>query len=129
MNEEISKMAHILVIEDDEQFREMLVQMLTLDAHKVTVAHDGEEGVQLSQQVSPNLIITDILMPRMDGIEAIMELARQGGGIPIIAMSGGRRSISAEFNLESATLMGVRATLAKPFTRADLRLAIEQALA
>ncbi|WP_040579739.1 response regulator [Methylobacter tundripaludum] len=121
-------MARILVIEDDEQFREMLVQMLTQDAHRVTVAHDGEEGLRLSRQVRPNLIITDILMPRMDGIETIMELARQGGDTPIIAISGGRRSISAEFNLESATLMGVKATLAKPFTRADLRQAIEQAL-
>ncbi len=122
-------MAHILVIEDDEQFREMLVKMLTQDTHKVTVAHDGEQGLHLYRQVMPDLIITDILMPRMDGIETIMELARQGGSTPVIAISGGRRSISAEFNLESASLMGVKAALAKPFTRADLRQAIEQALA
>jgi len=121
-------MAHILVIEDDEQFREMLVQMLTTDSHRVTFACDGEEGLRLSKQVKPELIITDILMPKMDGIETIMQLSKQGNGIPIIAISGGRRSISAEFNLQSATLMGVKATLAKPFTRADLRQAIEQAL-
>lgn len=122
-------MAQILVIEDDEQFREMLVKMLTLDTHRVTVAHDGEEGLRLCRQVRPDLIITDILMPQMDGIEMIMELARQGGSTPVIAISGGRRSISAEFNLESASLMGVKAALAKPFTRADLRQAIDQALA
>jgi CheY-like chemotaxis protein len=121
-------MSHILVIEDDEQFREMLVQMLTADSHRVTIARDGEEGLRLSGQVKPELIITDILMPKKDGIETIMELAKREAGIPIIAMSGGRRSISAEFNLESASLMGVKATLAKPFARADLRKAIEQAL-
>jgi CheY-like chemotaxis protein len=122
-------MAHILVIDDDEAFREMLVQSLTLDQHRVSVACDGEEGLRLCRQVKPDLILSDILMPSLDGIELIMELSRQGNTIPIIAMSGGRRSISAEFNLESASLMGVKATLAKPFVRADLRQAIERVLA
>ena len=121
-------MAHILVIDDDEAFREMLVQSLTLDQHRVTVAGNGEEGMRLCQQAKPDLILTDVLMPSLDGIELIMELSRRGNTIPIIAMSGGRRSISAEFNLESASLMGVKATLAKPFVRADLRQAIDQAL-
>ncbi|MDO8844837.1 response regulator [Methylicorpusculum sp.] len=122
-------MAHILVVEDDEQFRGMLVQMLTQDSHRVTIAHDGDEGVRLSQQLRPDLIITDIIMPHKDGIELIMELSNLSVDIPIIAMSGGRRAISAEFNLESATLIGVKSTLAKPFTRNDLRQAIRQALA
>lgn len=122
-------MAHILVVDDDEQFRGMLVQMLSQDSHHVTIAHDGAEGLQLSQQVKPDLIITDILMPHMDGIELIMALSRRAEAIPIIAVSGGRRSVSAEFNLESADMMGVKATLSKPFSRADLRKAIEQALA
>jgi CheY-like chemotaxis protein len=64
----------------------------------------------------------------MDGVETIVELARQGSKIPIIAMSGGRRTVTAEFNLESAGLLGVAASLAKPFTRASLRHAIDQAL-
>jgi CheY-like chemotaxis protein len=122
-------MAHILLIEDDEQFRAMLAQILIQDTHRVTLACDGEEGLRLALQVKPDLIITDILMPHKDGIETILELTRAGSEIPIIAMSGGRPSISAEFNLESASLIGVRATLAKPFARADLRLAIERALA
>jgi CheY-like chemotaxis protein len=122
-------MAHILLIEDDALFRDMLVQMLQQDAHKVTVAQDGEEGLHLCQQINPDLIISDILMPRIDGIEVIMELSRRKSVIPIIAISGGRRSISPEFNLESASMMGVKATLAKPFARNDLRQAIAQALA
>jgi len=120
--------AHILIIEDDEQFRTMLVQMLTQDAHRVTVACDGEEGLQQVHQSKPDLIVTDILMPRIDGIELIMKLRSENCAIPVIAMSGGRRSISAEFNLESAGLMGVKVTLAKPFSRDSLRQAIKQAL-
>jgi CheY-like chemotaxis protein len=121
-------MAHILLIDDDEQFRAMLAQMLSLDHHQVTLAIDGEEGLRLAGQVKPDLIITDILMPHKDGIETIMALAGAGNAIPIIAISGGRRTISAEFNLKSASLIGVKASLAKPFARADLRLAIAQAL-
>lgn len=121
-------MTHILIIEDDEQFRAMLAQMLSQDAHRVTVSGDGEEGLRLVGQVKPDLIITDILMPRKDGIETIIELARTHSNIPVIAVSGGRRSLSAEFNLESASLLGVKATLAKPFARADLRQAIAKAL-
>lgn len=122
-------MAHILVIEDDVQFRQMLVQMLQQDRHQVAIAGDGIEAMHLLQQIRPDLIVTDILMPNMDGVETIMELSQQGNDTPIIAISGGRRSISSEFNLESAALLGVKATLAKPFSRADLRKAIEEALA
>jgi CheY-like chemotaxis protein len=121
-------MTHILLIDDDEQFRVMLAQMLSLDHHQVTLAIDGEEGLRKAGQVKPDLIITDILMPHQDGIETIMALTEAGSAIPIIAISGGRRTISAEFNLKSASLIGVKATLVKPFARADLRRAIVQAL-
>lgn len=121
-------MAHILVIEDDEQFLGLLVNQLSQDGHTVTVAADGEQGVKLSQQLKPDLIITDIIMPRKDGIETIMELTALGSQVPIIAMSGGRRTVSASFNLHSAELMGVKATLQKPFSRSDLRMAIDKGL-
>jgi CheY-like chemotaxis protein len=121
-------MAHILLIDDDEQFRAMLTQMLSADAHQVTVAGDGDEGLRLALEVKPDLIITDILMPNKDGIETIAALTHAGSAVPIIAISGGQRVRSAEFNLELAALLGVKATLAKPFARADLRRIIEQAL-
>lgn len=122
-------MANILVIDDDDQFRTMLVQMLSNDAHHVTFATDGDMGLVMLGQSRPDLIITDILMPKMDGIDFIMELGRRQVNVPIIAVSGGRRSISAEFNLESAALLGVKVTLSKPFTRDVLRNAVVKALA
>jgi CheY-like chemotaxis protein len=106
----------------------MLEQMLVGDGHRVTSAGDGEEGMRLANEVNPDLIITDILMPLRDGIQTILALSRGGSEVPVIAISGGRRMISAEFNLESAKLLGVRATLGKPFTRAALREAILRAL-
>ena len=122
------KMAKILLIEDDVQFRQMLVQMLQQDGHSITTAGDGIEALKVVAQSKHDLIITDILMPNLDGAETIMQLFQMGSETPIIAMSGGRRSITAEFNLESARLLGVKAALAKPFSRADLRAAIAGAL-
>lgn len=122
-------MTHILVVEDDPQFCTMITQMLSQDGHRIQVAGNGEEGLRRIAEAPPELIVTDILMPGTDGIDLIMALNRQGSTIPVIAMSGGRRTIRAEFNLESAALLGVRATLTKPFTRAELRQAIAGALA
>jgi CheY-like chemotaxis protein len=121
-------MAQILLIDDDEQFRAMLAQMLAEDGHQVTTARDGDEGFRMASQSNSDLIITDILMPRQDGIQMIVALSHGANKVPIVAMSGGRRAISADFNLESATLVGVKATLSKPFTRADLRRALATAL-
>ena len=122
-------MSHILVIEDDDFFSEMLVQMLQQDGHQVTATEDGVKALHLLQRIKPDLIITDILMPNMDGVEFIMKLSRESNATPLIAMSGGRRSITSEFNLESAKLLGVRTTLKKPFSHGDLRKAIQEALA
>jgi DNA-binding response OmpR family regulator len=121
-------MTYVLLIDDDDEVRAMVEQMLTQDGHRVSIAKDGEEGLRLAQQKKPELIITDILMPRKDGIETILAMAQAGLTVPIIAMSGGRRGVSAQFNLDSAAMMGVKATLTKPFVRADLRAAIKLAL-
>jgi CheY-like chemotaxis protein len=122
-------MSHIMVIDDDEFFREMLVQMLEQWGHQVTVSHDGVKALAALQKIQPDLIITDILMPNMDGVEFIMELSKQSNDTPLIAMSGGRRSITSAFNLESAKLLGVNVTLSKPFTHTELRAALQEALA
>ena len=122
-------MSHIFIIEDDEFFSDMLVAMLQQDGHKVTATNDGIKAMHLLQRIKPDLIITDILMPNMDGVELIMELSKQSNETPLIAMSGGRRSISAEFNLGSVKLLGVKSTLVKPFTHMDLRKAIQEAMA
>jgi CheY-like chemotaxis protein len=115
-------MAHILVIEDEEVFRFMLQQMLSMDGHQVTLACDGEEGLRLASSADkPDLIITDVLMPNMDGIETVAALTKAGNAIPIIGISG---SVS-DLVLNS---LPVNATLCKPFSRADLRLTIKKAL-
>ena len=121
-------MANILLIDDDDFFREVMLHMLQKDEHKVTEAHDGVKALALLRHLRPDVIITDILMPHMDGVEFITELSRQSNNTPVIAMSGGRRSITAAFNLESAKLMGVKITLTKPITHIALSAALREVL-
>lgn len=122
-------MARILVIDDEEQLRDLLKQMLSRDGHEVMTASDGVEGMRTFDQFHPEVVITDIIMPNKDGIEVITELLCRDPKIAIIAISGGRRAITAEFNLESAELLGVKGILSKPFTREQLREAVHLALA
>ncbi len=121
-------MAKILVIDDEEQLRDLLTKMLTRDGHQVMMAQDGEEGIRHFHLFNPDLIITDIIMPNKDGIEVIMDLLKIKPDLPIIAISGGRRAITAGFNLDSAEMLGVKGILQKPFTHQQLQEVLKKAL-
>ncbi len=121
-------MARILLIDDDELLRDTVLQLLQLDQHQVTEAVDGEAGLKrFGDGRGFDLVITDMLMPGMDGTRVIVELHRRCPGMPVLAISGGRRLLSPEFNLQSAGLAGAKVQLSKPFTRTDLQSALRQA--
>ena len=127
-------MANILLIDDDELLRDTVQQMLALDGHQVTEAADGAQGLQQFARHGTaaggfDLVITDMLMPGTDGARVIVELRRSQPGLPILAISGGRRVLSPQFNLETATLAGASVQLAKPFSRHALQSAVSKALA
>jgi DNA-binding NtrC family response regulator len=119
-------MAKILLIDDEEQMRFLLTRMLTRDGHEVFLAQDGEEGVQSYYQVNPDLVITDIIMPKKDGLEVIAEILATHPTQPIIAMSGGRRILAAE--LEHVKAIGTKGMLQKPFALQQLQELISVAL-
>jgi CheY-like chemotaxis protein len=125
-------MAHILLIDDDELLRDTVLQMLELDDHRVVEAADGESGLKAFAKRQGrdgfDLVITDMLMPGIDGARVIVELRREHPQLPIVAISGGRRVLSPQFNLETATLAGATVQLAKPFGRQELQTAIRSAL-
>ncbi len=124
-------MAHILLIDDDELLRDTVLQMLQLDRHEVTEAADGQAALRLVAGRGGrgfDLVITDVLMPGMDGARVIVELRRSHPRLPIIAISGGRRVLSPQFNLETAALAGAVCQLAKPFTRQALQAVVATAL-
>ncbi len=112
-------MAHILIIDDDESMRMLLRLMLESDGHEVSVAEDGEHALQQFDG-SVQLVITDVLMPGMGGLQTIDCLRKLAPCIPIISMSGGGAVASEEY-LGVARLVGADRTLAKPFSAAALR--------
>lgn len=122
-------MARILLIDDDETFRDTVSQFLELDRHQVVEAADGAAGLKRFAEGSFDVVLTDILMPGMDGAQLILRIHERNPRQPIVAMSGGRRVISPEFNLQTAAMAGATAQLAKPFSRAQLQAALSKALA
>jgi two-component system, chemotaxis family, chemotaxis protein CheY len=121
-------MARILVIDDDHAVRLTIKMFLERMGHEVICASDGEEGLRAFVSESPQLIITDIIMPNMEGIETIMQIRQRDAAIPIIAMSGGGRIGNTDF-LKMAAGIGANEVLAKPFERQTLTAAVASLLA
>jgi len=80
---------HILIVEDDPYISKMYRLKFILDGYNVTVAENGKEGLEALKQVSPDIILLDILMPEMDGFE-FMEIVKKDpkvDKIPILILS------------------------------------------
>ena len=116
MNKRIIK--KILVVDDEPSITEFLHLVLTETGYEVTTAKDGSEGLRVFEPMKPDLVITDMVMPDMEGIEFIRILMKKRKGIPIIVMSG--NAVGTSF-LETACIFGARATLQKPFTIQELK--------
>ena len=79
----------ILVVEDNEQSRKLVRDVLTFKGYEIIEAETGEDGVRLAQERRPSLVLMDIRLPGMDGIEALRRLraAADTRGIPVLAMT------------------------------------------
>ena len=120
-------MAYILIIDDDNQFRAMLREMLERSGYEVVEASDGKEGLRLYREKATDLIITDIIMPEKEGIEVIMELQRDFPDVKIIAMSGGGQ-LDPGLYLSMAKSFGAQYTFDKPVERQELLKAVRELL-
>lgn len=120
-------MAHILIVDDDSSIRLLFKQFLEGEGYKVSLASDGQEGIALLKQQKPDLIITDILMPEMDGLEIVREVRKHHSSIPIIAISGGMRSGQINF-LSHARTFGACRVFEKPISLAALLTAVKELL-
>jgi DNA-binding NtrC family response regulator len=120
-------MARVLVIDDEEDMRNMLVAGLSRDGHTVFQAADGVEGTEILAREPIDLVITDILMPNKEGFEMIIELRKNRPDLKVVAMSGGG-IMSGPEALRVAKNLGAHATLRKPFRIADLRRTVEECL-
>jgi CheY-like chemotaxis protein len=120
-------MATILVIDDDTTARTVIVEMLTENGHQTVEARDGDEGLELFNEGKFDIVITDLIMPNVEGIETIIKLKKRHPAVNIIAVSGGGR-ISAVDHLSLAEKFDVNKTLTKPFRKDDLLKAVDEIL-
>src|SRR5689334_3792337 len=90
-------MSRILLVDDDESFRKMLRLTLAKLGYQVVEAADGREALQRQQTEPAAVMITDLIMPDMEGIETIQEFRSRYPAVKIIAMSGGGRVSATDF--------------------------------
>ena len=119
-------MPRILVIDDELEVRVVLEKILQSAGHEAVLAANGVEGLRQYRQSAADLVITDLFMPELDGLESIMAFRREFPEAKLIAISG---NIAADAMLSVARRLGALMVLEKPFTPEQLLAAIEKVLA
>jgi DNA-binding response OmpR family regulator len=117
----------ILLVDDDLQLQQLLARSLTRQGHEVTVAGDGAQALRLADLHVFDLVITDLVMPEVEGIQLLGALKAKPSAPKIIAMSGGGRGAALDY-LQMASLLGAATTLAKPFSLDQLNQAVATVL-
>ena len=130
-------MARILIVDDEEDVRIALKQVLERAGYEVSVAASGNEGLEFMKQEGADLVITDVIMPGIDGIATAKEIREKYRDTRIIVISGGGRTapqpyepdaISTRSYLASASSAGADQTLTKPFDRDELLRVVQELL-
>lgn len=130
-------MAKILIVDDEEHVRAALKQVLERAGYEVSVAATGNEGLELMKKEGADLVITDVIMPGIDGIATARQIREKYRNTRIIVISGGGKTapqpyepdaISTRSYLASASSAGADRTLAKPFDREEILRAVRDVL-
>jgi DNA-binding NtrC family response regulator len=114
----------VLIADDERALLELLREALMADLFRVLTAADGQHALALAEASVPEVLVTDVAMPRLDGFGLVRALRRLYPGLPVIVMSGdpyyGERPVE-----DVAAEHGAFATLMKPFDVDDLRQAVQ----
>ena len=122
-------MPSVLIVDDEPDIRAVLERLLTREAMEVRLAGTGAEGLAKFEQEPADVVITDIIMPDMDGIQFIKALRQRKVPTRIIAISGGGnvaavgyrpQAISTTAYLAAAEVAGADCVITKPFERDEL---------
>ncbi len=124
----MAKPLSILIVDDVASIRAVVELALQRVGYRVISQPDGLAAITALKAEPVDLIITDVLMPKMDGVEFIQHVRQTWPGTPIVAMSGGGERLPGDYCLKTARSLGAAATLEKPFTDAQLLAAVDNAL-
>lgn len=117
-------MAKILLVEDDDLVRDMLTQTLQRAHHEVLSAANGEEATEALKKEHPDIMVTDIIMPKKSGITLISEVKNRHPNMEIIAISGGGRLDPTGY-LDLSETLGASVSFEKPVDNTALLMAID----
>ncbi len=117
-------MAKILIAEDEPQMAMGIKDNLQFEGHEAVVAVDGEEAVALADSERPDLILLDIMMPKLDGLEVCRRIRRTGSSVPIIMLTAKSQEVDVVRGLEA----GADDYVTKPFGVRELLARITVAL-
>ncbi len=121
--------ATILLVEDEELLRAGVQEVLEIQGYKVITAPDGEQALACLGAQTIDLIITDLVMPKMDGVDFVKQLREVKPDLPVIVVSGSTRNIMQRYGIDSIQVPGANASLPKPFKSVDLIEQVRQLLA
>jgi two-component system alkaline phosphatase synthesis response regulator PhoP len=111
---------HILIVDDEEHLADALAHNLQFEGYATTIAYDGEEGLQLARTIQFDLVILDIMMPKLDGLEVCRRLRSTGSKVPILFLT----AKSADADRLLGLKVGADDYVAKPFLLEELILRI-----
>jgi DNA-binding response OmpR family regulator len=114
-------MKHILVIEDDLAILRGLKDNLEFEHYKVSTATDGEEGYALALKLKPDLVILDLMLPRMSGYEVCRKIREGGGSVPILILTARGEEGDKVFGLN----LGADDYMTKPFSVREILARIQ----
>ncbi len=121
--------ATILLVEDEELLRAGVQEVLEIQGYQVITAPDGEQALACLAAQTIDLIITDLVMPKMDGVDFVKQLRKIKPDLPVIVVSGSTRNIMQRYGIDSIQVPGANASLPKPFKSVDLIEQVRQLLA
>lgn len=116
-------MSHILIVDDEPQIRNILRVMLEQEGYSVDEAEEGEMALKMHEENPCDLMILDIVMPGMEGLETLMRFRKNYPDVKVIMMSGGGKSLTMSF-LPAANKLGAVKTFQKPFEIKEMIAAV-----
>src|SRR4051794_24610379 len=102
----------VLVVEDDKDIAKLLKYNLEKDGHQAFLAHDGEEGVALFRREKPRLVLLDLMLPKVDGLEVCRLIRADDRKVPILMLTAKSTEVDKIVGLE----MGADDYVTKPFS-------------
>ncbi len=122
-------MPTILLVEDEDLLRNGVQEMLELHDFHVIGAGDGLEALEWLEEAHVDLVIPDLVMPHMDGVDFVRRLREKRPTLPVIVVSGSSKSVMDRYGIHTLDIPGANASLSKPFKSADLIQQVQRLLA